>query len=215
MGVAMAFGSATSQGSRLVVHGHGGVERGVARFHAHDFGIFGLPRFGSCPFAASGVQRFARRPAANLASPGEAPELGVDPFVAASPARTFVADSDRLAFGPVLRAAGAQSQRNLLRPTPAGHHEISRLCHGLYRSARAPLHPGADLGPTSRNHGPGVAALAGRYSRNRPENQAFAAGSRLFQCPSYSIPARGKTPLSDAGGVPRTPAQEEPPQTGL
>src|ERR1041385_1661287 len=208
MGVAVAPDGTTAQGSRSVVHGRGGLECLAPCRSAHDFGVRRLPRSGQCSVAASGVRRPGGRTAANAARFGEPPQWGLDDRLAASLEPPFVASGLRLALPILLRSTGPQPQRTVLRQTEAGDDEIPCLCHGLHCAVWAPLHAGADLGPTPRSDGDRVAAVTGTPRRNRSENQAFAAGSRLLQCPGDRVSAKPTARFSDAGGDAWTAGQE-------
>jgi len=95
-------------------------------------------------------------------------------------------------------------------PTETGDHEVSRLRLGLHCGVRTAIHAGADLGATPRLDGPSTPAIGDENPRNRAENQACAAGSGVFQRAGGGVPARGRTPLSDARGDPRAGTEKGP-----
>src|SRR6266849_2722452 len=213
MGIAVAPASTTLEGSRSIMHRRSGMEPAYACCGPQHFGVRGLPGFGPRAIAAGGVRCLGGRTASDSARPGEASEHCLGRGHVAAPLASWPAGSGRrLAREALLWEAETQPQRNLSRQASAGHHEVPRLRHGLYRRVWAALYAGNHLGETSRIEGCGVAALADAHPRNGPENQVFAAGSRFLQCSGHGIPASGATPLSDAGHVSWTQAQEETPQ---
>ena len=88
---------------------------------------------------------------------------------------------DRLASGPVLRAAVQEPQRDLLRQSETGDKQVSRLCVGLHCGIWSPLYAGPDVGSSPRIDGHGASPPVGENPRNRLENTLFAAGPGLFQ----------------------------------
>src|ERR1700731_3701530 len=114
----------------LQMHEHSGLEYRTACRSADDLHFCCLPRFGQRPFATGGVRRFGGWPAANVARPGKAPELGSDKHLAEPLATPSLGGGHRLAFDTLLRPSAPESQRNLPEQTEAGYHTLSHLCHG-------------------------------------------------------------------------------------
>ena len=163
-----------------------------------DFHLRRLPRSGSCPVRSSSHDGVGGRSAQDVPRIGTPSERGPGRPSPASHDTPSVGHRDRPAPQPLLRAAAEEPQRNLLRSAETGDHEISRLCLGLYRGARPALYRGPDLGATPRVAGHRAAAIAGADPRNRAENQAFLAGSGIFQSAGGGILAGRKPAVLDA-----------------
>ena len=186
----------TGQGSRLEMHRRGGVGHYAVRCLALYFGECRLPRFGQSAVRSGRDDRFGGRLAQDFAGLGATIEQRLERTAAASHATPGMERRHRLALAALLRTTVPKPQRTVLRPAQAGDREVSRLRLGLHCGIRTALHTGADLGATPRVDGPRVASPRGENSRNWPENQAFAAGSRVSSTErSWSSCRRNKFPL--------------------
>ena len=180
------------QRSRVEMHrrdraGHHASRRRPLHFHQ-----CGLPRLGQSTVRSGRDDGLGRRLAQDAAGLGTAVERRPDRPAAQTHAPSGVERCHRLALAALLRTALPKPQRTLLRPAQTGNDEVSRLRLGLHRGIRTALHVGPDLGATPRVDGPRAAADGGENPRNRPENQAFAAGSRSSSTERWWASCRSK-----------------------
>ena len=167
MGARILAEGQAGQGPRLAVHGPGGAQHRAAGGGAWHFRVRGLPRLGPGALRSGGDGRPVRRSAQDLAGVGAALERSAHRSAAATDAAAILGGGHRLAPAAVLRPAGTEPQRTLLRRAETRHDEVSRLRLGLHRGVRAPLHGGPDLGAAPRVDGGGAAATAGHHPRKR------------------------------------------------
>ena len=203
-------GREAGQRSRLEMFRRDRVVHHTSRRSPLCFDCRRLPRFGESAVRSRRDDGLGRHVAQDVARFGAAIERRLDRAAAPTYAPPGVERRHRLALAALLRAAVPKPQRTLLWPAQAGNHEVSCLRLGLHRRVRTSLHVGVDLGATPRIDDARAAAHGGANPRNRPENQAFVAGSRVLQRSRRGVFAGGKTPVRDARGHSRTRAEKTP-----